>query len=221
MRPRGFTLIELLVVIAIIAILAAILFPVLSRAEEAAKRASCQSNMKQMGNAFRSYADDWTGELPSAAGAVPASDNRWQIMLVRYMGSKNVSGNDRPDYRMGILRCRSSWNPTAFYQKYRYGGSYGTNMYLFRREPARTYLSLKQVKSATKTGLVIDCFVYMFYDANCVVSKGKWDVSVDVFHNGQTNVLYCDGHIALFDGRHRYGDDRDLWGDTYYMWTRQ
>ena len=48
---RGFTLIELLVVIAIIAILAAILFPVFARARENARRASCQSNLKQVGRA--------------------------------------------------------------------------------------------------------------------------------------------------------------------------
>lgn len=53
---RGFTLIELLVVIAIIAILAAILFPVFARARENARRASCQSNLKQQAN--------WSGHHP-------------------------------------------------------------------------------------------------------------------------------------------------------------
>ncbi len=58
MHKRGFTLIELLVVIAIIAILAAILLPALARAREAARRASCASNLKQFGIIFKMYAGE-------------------------------------------------------------------------------------------------------------------------------------------------------------------
>jgi len=61
---RGFTLVELLVVIAIIAILAAILFPVFARAREAARSASCRSNLKQIGLAINMYRQDYDETMP-------------------------------------------------------------------------------------------------------------------------------------------------------------
>ena len=89
-RASAFTLIELLVVIAIIAILAAILFPVFARARENARRASCQSNLKQIGLAFEQYKNDYDQIWPAADTYVNKQYIAWPTMIQPYIKSSQV-----------------------------------------------------------------------------------------------------------------------------------
>lgn len=66
-RRRAFTLLELLVVIAIMGIMAAILFPALSKVRSQAKRTMCASNLKQVGVGLRSYLSENKDRLPYAS----------------------------------------------------------------------------------------------------------------------------------------------------------
>lgn len=89
-KSSGFTLVELLVVIAIIAILAAILFPVFSRARENARRASCVSNAKQIGLAFMQYSQDNDEKFPVVQLSLNDSERVWDNAIYPYVKSDQV-----------------------------------------------------------------------------------------------------------------------------------
>jgi len=110
-RRRGFTLIELLVVIAIIAVLIALLLPAVQSAREAARRAQCLNNMKQMGLAMHNYHQS-VGSFPmgntiaaySYSGMTPQGSTTWgtfsaHTLLLPYL-------EQQPLYNS----CNFSWN---------------------------------------------------------------------------------------------------------------
>ena len=88
----AFTLVELLVVIAIIAVLAAILFPVFARARENARRASCQSNLKQIGLGILQYAQDYDEQMPLSRSGGPNAEDLicWRVQIYPYVKSTQI-----------------------------------------------------------------------------------------------------------------------------------
>jgi prepilin-type N-terminal cleavage/methylation domain-containing protein/prepilin-type processing-associated H-X9-DG protein len=108
--PRGFTLIELLVVIAIIAVLIALLLPAVQSAREAARRAQCVNNLKQMGIAIYNYHDQ-TGVYPPGAigGNWGGSQMSWRVFILPQM-------EQNPSYNaLNFFYGETPGNATVYY----------------------------------------------------------------------------------------------------------
>jgi prepilin-type N-terminal cleavage/methylation domain-containing protein len=119
----GFTLIELLVVIAIIAILAALLLPVLALAKQKGNSARCMSNLKQLGVGFALYEGDNTDTCPAAAcDGADNSQYTWDTAIHPFIGgnanysqSQLDSGAVDQTLTPPILRCPCDIGPDTYW----------------------------------------------------------------------------------------------------------
>ena len=211
---RGFTLIELLVVIAIIAILAAILFPVFAMAREAARKSTCQSNLKQIGTAIAMYTQDYDGTYPMVRYQIGYPHLTWKEEIYPYVKNAGIfhcpsnsitASNVDADcgYGAGTVAFPTAnygWATMTYDQpnnSFTYGwGTTGPN----EARLQQTASTLMIVESMTSCADL--CQWCAYYGAGPDPARG---------HGGMSNFLFADSHVKAMK-----------WGQTYQpynMWS--
>src|SRR5712691_3291560 len=211
---RGFTLVELLVVIAILALLAAMLFPVLAQAREAARRSTCLSNLRQLGVAFMMYAGDYDETLPEAGGDFD-SPAAW----IEY-ASPEQRGGIYPYLRQfsktgpSVYRCPDGLPDTSKYASV--SSTYAMNDYIrpwhgtYPRQIPDASLALSQIDSPPRTILLFEATQHP--DGTGHRNGSPYFHTVDkqtgrpvgvpqVYHHGGSNFLFCDSHVHFHHPR--------------------
>lgn len=224
MMRQAFTLIELLVVIAVIGILAALLLPALAGAKSAGLRASCISNLRQVGIAVHGYAQDHGDRVPYGPRApafshpadfYPSTGSPTSLLSIRsgepvglglllkvYLAQTPkvlfCPGSDRPvDSGAELSRVGLTQAQSSYY--YRHGGV----TELFRTpevEPESTRLGNPGLN---RNGRAIRAMV-LDSQFLCSPEVATYNVRPQTHHQQQfVNVLFIDGHVSTASNRDR------------------
>ncbi len=203
---KHFSLIELLITIAIIAILAALLLPVLSQAREKARAITCTGNMKQAMQSQTLYIDSSDAYLPYD------SQKKWGWLLIETKFLNNGHSLICPG-----TKENSSWNTLIFYtysltpevcaassaDKYWKGQySYGMNQH-FITSP----LKISSLRTPSQKVFLTDCL----HKTNATPYYGVWSAyqpystwgNVYSWHTSALNVAFADGHAEAISGTGR------------------
>ncbi len=212
---RAFTLVELLVVVAILAILAALLFPVIAAARERARATACLSNVRQIGLAHSLYVEDWDEALPhwyqarsTEHGARSGEEySFWPEMFRPYLRFELRASSS-------VLRCPSfTWGPAgpdpgeklADYSLMTWGqGGTGT-----LADPLWRWAGPPLFLSAVKRPAATICLT----DGYTTTRAARGLV---LRHLGGTNAAFLDGHAKWLPEGELMRTERTAGGAVFY-----
>lgn len=203
--PAAFTLIELLTVITVLAILLAIIIPVVGRVREASSSVQCLNNLRQISTAARLYAQDNDNKLPVVDGGTTpnGSADNWVFILTGYynrpdyLGSRGrltTVGSKRRSPLLCAENIQQTENPPSGA-----ASTYGMNDNL-------SALSLEQATAPDR--------VVMFTDMICFNSNWRLrlqpnrpDRQPAKIHQNKYHFVYLDGHSAAEESYPTQEDD--------------
>ena len=178
---RGFTLVELLVVIVIIAVLVGILIPVVSQAKQAAGKAACGSQLRQIGLALQMYRDQSAGRYPTA----------------RYMPPPLLSADTNrslPD----VLKEHLSGGEDVFHCPGDHDGMYDLCGSSYVYNTSLSGKTLGELWFVDAMALGSGSFPVSFdFDGDTYHLNGGGQISVGPFHMLR-NLLFADGRVGNF-----------------------
>jgi len=207
-RSRAFSLIELLVVVAIVLVLVALIVPGIRSSKEAAARAVCLGNLRQLATSSLQYAQDHGGVLPHTAwNSNPALSKRWMHELAPYVNADLATGDLIT--ANAVFRCPKGaafkqFGRAKTYLGWDYVDYSPVGLYAASLNEVNMPVRLQSVPGLSKVAMIVESnnaghaalWPGWTWDNIMTTSINETPPPVER-HNGGMHIAYCDGHVAL------------------------